>query len=204
MSCSIEAIKENLVDKASNVFTSSVKGITEVSPGVYEIRKSRNLSLNKAYERAQTGRNAVMNLAGNTYGEKFQFGWSTLDKTHPHKITVKLNVPSAVEQTIMVKLGLKSIEQANEMEPFRKDAENFSKDVALEEQEFISDKKFYEEVSENFPTLDVSENFEYDKNINELEYDNTKEFEYDTSSQTNTVITDAQLFRLLNDDQNIC
>ena len=194
MSCTIDAIKINIFDKASNVLTNVPKGLREVKPGVYEISRSRSLSLNKAYDKAQEGRENLRKWAEKTYGGKYQWGWTTLDKGHPNKITVTLRVPIAVEQVLRVKLGLISIEEANEMQPFIKDAEQFSKDPALAHQEMMSDTKFYSEISEIMPNLAGAK-----EGLNE-----SLEFEYDKTQETDIMLTDAELFRLLNDDLNIC
>ena len=200
MSCSIDAIKENLVDKASDVLNKKVKGFKEVRPGVFELNKNANKSLNKVYEDAESARNDVMAWAGKTYGKKFQFGWTKLDRAHPNKVTVSIQVPYATEQLLRVKLGLISIEEANEVKPFLKDAERISKDALLDHQEFISDTQFYESIEENIPTLAKTK---YELNEDGI-YDESLEFEYDKTQETDTMITDAELFRLLNDDLNIC
>jgi len=199
MSCSIDSIKENLLDKATTVLTKDVKALKETKPGVYEIGRQGG-SLNKAYEKAQKAREDVRKWAGKTYGEKFSWNWTTLDTTHPSKITVKVQVPNTVEQALRVKLGLSSIEVANEMKPFIKDAENFSKDEALREQEMVSDTKFYKEVSETDANFLPSELV---SNENVLGNESL-EFEYNKEQETQHELTDAELFRLLNDDLNIC
>tara|TARA_R110000772_G_scaffold17332_12_gene48407 strand:- start:2111 stop:2707 length:597 start_codon:yes stop_codon:yes gene_type:complete len=198
MACSIDAIKIDLLDKASRKLTSNVKGLKEVKPGVYEIGR-QGKSLNAAYDKAQKAREDVRKWAEKTYGDKFQWNWSTLDTTHPNKISVKVQVPLAVEQLLRVKLGLTSVEAANEIEPFIEDAKKFSKDPALSHQEMMSDTKFYEDFTEIIPTLASEEYVSDTENIDEV-----VEFEYDKTQETNNILTDAELFRLLNDDLNIC
>ena len=199
MSCSIDAIKLDLLDKASTVLTKNTKALKEVKPGVYEIGR-QGKSLNAAYDKAQKARDNVRKWAEKTYGEKFQWNWTTLDTTHPSKIGVKVQVPLAVEQVLRVKLGLISVEAANEIQPFLKDAEKFSKDPALAHQEMMSDTKFYEGFAEIMPKLAEAEYVWNEDGLN----NETLEFEYDKTQETNNVLTDAELFRLLNDDLNIC
>ena len=58
----------------------------------------------------------------------------------------------------------------------------------------------YESIEENIPTLAKTK---YELNEDGI-YDESLEFEYDKTQETDTMITDAELFRLLNDDLNIC
>lgn len=199
MSCSIDAIKIDLLDKASTVLTSKTKALKEVTPGTYVIGR-QGKSLNAAYDKAQKAREDVRKWAEKTYGEKFQWNWTTLDTTHPSRIGVKVQVPLAVEQVLRVKLGLISVEAANEVQPFLKDAENFSKDRALAHQEMKSDTQFYSEFTEIMPNLVPTEYVWNEDGI----HNESLEFEYDKTQETNSVLTDAELFRLLNDDLNIC
>jgi hypothetical protein len=199
MSCSIDAIKEDLLDKATTVLTKKVKALKEVKTGTYEIGR-QGKSLNAAYDKAQKARDDVRKWAQKTYGEKYQWNWTTLDTTHPSKIGVKVQVPLAVEQVLRVKLGLISAEAANEIQPFLRDAERFSKDPALAHQEIMSDTKFYSDFAEIMPKLAPRE---YTWNEDGL-HDESLEFEYDKTQETSNVLTDAELFRLLNDDLNIC
>jgi len=199
MSCSIDAIKEDLLDKATTVLTKKVKALKEVKTGTYEIGR-QGKSLNAAYDKAQKARDDVRKWAQKTYGEKYQWNWTTLDTTHPSKIGVKVQVPLAVEQVLRVKLGLISAEAANEIQPFLRDAERFSKDPALAHQEIMSDTKFYSDFAEIMPKLAPRE---YAWNEDGL-HDESLEFEYDKTQETSNVLTDAELFRLLNDDLNIC
>jgi hypothetical protein len=200
MACSLDTIKESVMEDVSKSLTSKVKGLKQVKPGVFEMHRSRGVNLNKVYERVQAAREDVRKFANKSYGVKFENGWSKMDRTHPNKITVSLHFPSAVEQLLRVKLGLISIEDANSTQPFLKDAENFSRDALLSHQEFMSDTKFYAEHGENIPTLAKPKYILNEDGI----YDDSLEFEYDKTRETNEMITDAELFRLLNDDLNIC
>lgn len=189
-----------MIEDTSAILSSKVKGFKESKPSTFELYKSSSLSLNKVYERAESAREDVRKWAEKNYGPKFQFGWTKMDRTHPNKISVSVQVPYAVEQLLRAKLGLVSIETANATKPFLQDAENVSKDIALEHQEFISDSKFYSDFTEITPTLAKPEYVLNEDGI----YDNSLEFDYDRTQETTNRITDAELFSLLNDDLNIC
>jgi hypothetical protein len=199
MSCSLNSIVNKAEYDAAQLLEKNSKSYKQIRPGVYEARVAPNMGLNRLYERGAAIQNIVSNWAEKKYGPKFKFGWVKMDRSHPSKITLNLNAPLNLVKAIEVKLGLNTIENANVELSIQREAKEVSYDPALEEQEFQSDEDFYKEVSETFNLKDVRNPEIY----SDLEYNQNKEFDYNSTTDTQIVISDVELYELLNND-NIC
>jgi hypothetical protein len=199
MSCSISDIQGDILSRANSKLLSAAKGFKEIGPGVYESRVAKNLSLEKLYERGAAGQIAVANWAEGLFGPKFKFGWVKMDRSHPKRIRLNMDIPVNLNKAIEVKLGLKSVSQANnELQAIEKQAKEVSQDTSLDIQNFQSDNDFYNEVGEVFPTIDLQRS----DILSEAEYRGNQEFHHNKSLDQNVRISDEQLYKLIND--NIC
>lgn len=197
MTCTLESVTDRMVDDASKVLLKGAKEFTQVEPGVFELKTRGNLSLGTIYERSKAGQNAVAKWATEQYGPKWQYGWTTIDRSNPSKITMRLAVPEQVSNLIKVKLGLKTLAEANELALLTQEAAEVSFDPILNEQEFVSDAELAAEYNEVFSKLGDSKS----SLLSDFYYDENVEFDYDRTKETNVEINDELLYRLLNDSE---
>ena len=188
MSCSIEDIKGGVMANLETALTSSHKGYKKVSPGVYDLYRHSKLSINKVFDAVNEGRNNVTKFVTDEYGAKYTQHWTKIDRTHPNRIRVTMMFPSVVENLIRAKMGLISLEEANDVKHYEKDAREASYDPILEEQEKRSDN-----LIDNFEDIEPV--------VSKENYTAKNEFPYDKSRETDIEINEAQLQWLMKNEK---
>jgi len=202
MSCTIPDKKIQAVTRATEAFMGKAKSFKEIKPGVIQMPINAKFNKNRLYMIALSNADRVTKQMKEHYGEKFSYGWVSIDSTPSDSIIARVHIPNELIQAWNVKLGLKSIEEVNaDPNLFARDIEYYRGDRALLEQEHINDEEFYKEFDETFSNFNRKSRYQYDGL--EGQYDGSSDWRHDSTKDTNVVITNAELARIKN-NRKIC
>lgn len=138
MSCSLEDKTSSAVNDAISKFIGNATSFTVNTSTDSVVMKvnEKFTSKRQIINIAESNKLRVSAWAKETYGDKFQYGWLTINDNYIDRVVVKFKVPSILYKTWEVQDNLKTIEEANiELTEVARDISFYMGDAALMEQE---------------------------------------------------------------------
>lgn len=197
MSCSIPDLKTQAVSEAVSAFIGNAKSFREVKPGVISMPVTQKFSKNRLYQIALKNAERVSKKMREVYGDRFGYGWASVNSTYTDAIEVTIRVPNELVQAWNVKLGNKTLEEVNaDPNLFARDIDFYMGDQALMEQEHQNDEDFYKEFDETFTNFSRKSRYQFEGV--QGEYDASSNWNHDRSKDKDVTLSDADIARIKN------
>ena len=148
MSCSLEDKRSSAVNEAMSKFIGNATSFTVNSANESIVMKvnEKFTSKQQLLNIAKNDKARVQSWAKETYGDKYQYGWLTMNDNYIDRVVIKFTVPPILYKTWEVQDNLKTLEEANqELTEAVRDSAFYMGDTALMDQEEREDfLEFYD------------------------------------------------------------